>query len=538
MKLSRRLGLIVACAILGLVLVAGFALKTLRDTMLEDRRQEIQSVLGLATKQVAYFQSLEQSGKLNHEEAQARAVEALSSLRDGKKKYLWARTSGALGLVHPNPDVIGKVDWGATLANGKSNFQHYLDTLTTTDFAYFDDMVKRPGSDAPVPKINGVTKVAGWDWIVGYGLFADDIDNAFRSLAWHFLLIGLLVLAGVSGIAFAMARSIYRRLGGEPDYAVAVARAIAAGDLSQQLETRPDDGSLLAAISQMQGSLRQMIDGIQDGAVRLGQAASSLTDQMAQISEASRQSADATTSTAAAIEELSVSVDHISGSARETEVNSTRSSALAADGEALVNRASQTIQAVSDQIAEASGQIESLLERSREIGGIAGVIKEIADQTNLLALNAAIEAARAGEQGRGFAVVADEVRKLAERTTQATGQITSMIGTIQADTGSVVRSMQAVTPRVADGVEMAGQAAAALREINHGAAITLDKVRDVANATAEQSHASTSVAQNVERIAQMVEESADSVRAANTNVHALAQLAGELRASVSSFRLG
>jgi methyl-accepting chemotaxis protein len=536
MKLSQRLGLIVACAICGLILVAGLALATLRNTMLEDRRQEIQSVLGLATKQVAYYQGLEQSGKLSRQEAQARAVEALSALRDGKK-YLWARTSDALGLVHPNPDVIGKIDWGAKLANGKSNFQTYLDTLATTDFAFFDDMVKRPGTDVLVHKINGVTKLAGWDWVIGFGLFADDISDAFWSMAWKFVGVGLLVLAVVAGLAFAMARGIYRRLGGEPDYAAEVANAIAAGDLSRRLSARPGDNSLLAAIGKMQGSLREMIEGIQQGAGRLGQASGGLTVQMSHISEASRMSSDATSATAAAIEELSVSVEQISSSARETEGNSSRSSELAAEGEKLVGRASETIRQVSTQVAEASVRIEGLLERSREVGGIASVIKEIADQTNLLALNAAIEAARAGEQGRGFSVVADEVRKLAERTTQATGQITTMIATIQQDTVSVVDSMRAVTPRVDLGVNMADRAAEALREINLGAAATLNKVRDVANATAEQSQASSSVAENVERIAQMVEESAASVNAANESVHALEQLAGELRASVANFRL-
>ncbi|HEY9102862.1 methyl-accepting chemotaxis protein [Chitinimonas sp.] len=536
MKLSTRLGLIIVGAVVGLMLIAGYSLSTLRSTMLEDRRAQIKLVLSLAAKQVAYYQSLEQSGKMSRDEAQAKAQEALRGLHDGDD-YVFARTLGAMVLVHPDVRKQGKIDQGSKLPDGRTTMQAYLDVLSKADFGYTDIVTKRPGGDVEVPKINGVAKINGWDWLIGFGVFVDDIDKAYWRLAVNFLVIGGLVLAALIALALTMSRTIYRRLGGEPDYAAEVAQAIAGGDLSRKVAGQFERDSLLGSVASMQQSLRDMIEGIQGSSGSLGSAAQDLSLQMEQINQASRQSADATSATAAAIEEMSVSVDHISGSARETEQNSARSSELASRGEGLVNQAAEEIERVSAQIADASGLIGGLVERSREIDGIASVIKEIADQTNLLALNAAIEAARAGEQGRGFAVVADEVRKLAERTTQATGQITTMIQAIQDDTGSVVDSMQSVTPKVARGVSLAGEAAAALREINEGAAATLDKVRDVANATAEQSLASSSVASNVERIAHMVEESAASVQAANRNVLALEKLAQELKSSVSRFRL-
>jgi len=202
-----------------------------------------------------------------------------------------------------------------------------------------------------------------------------------------------------------------------------------------------------------------------------------------------------------------------------------------------VHDASKEIQRAAVQVEDATALIGGLVERSREIGGIALVIKEIADQTNLLALNAAIEAARAGEQGRGFAVVADEVRKLAERTSQATGQITGMIQAINVDTTGVVNGMQSVGPQVASGVDMAEKAGLALRQISEASAVALTNVTEVAAATTEQSQASTSVARNVEQISSMVEESAQSVRAANENVLILEQLADELHQSVARFRV-
>jgi len=228
-------------------------------------------------------------------------------------------------------------------------------------------------------------------------------------------------------------------------------------------------------------------------------------------------------------------VDHISQSAKETEANAAQVNDLAGQGESMVGKASDEIRRAASQVDEATVLIGGLAERSREIGGIANVIKEISDQTNLLALNAAIEAARAGEQGRGFAVVADEVRKLAERTGKATGEITSMIRAIDADTTGVVNGMHAIGPQVALGVEMAMQAGATLRRINEASVVALSNVSEVAAATTEQSQTSTSIAQNVEQISNMIYESTESVRAANENVTMLEQLAKELRQSVARF---
>lgn len=537
MKLHHRLTLMVICTVLGLLLIAGFGLSALRSNMLENKRSEIYTVLNLAAQQVAYYQEQEQRGILSRDAAQAKAIEALSSLRDGKKAYLWARTVDALGLVHPNPEVIGKVDVGVTLADGRTKWQGYLDGLKNTRFAYFDDLAKYPGAEQAVPKINGITKIDGWNWLVGFGIFVDDIDAAFWRLAWQFLGVGLAVVLVTTALALSMSRGIYRSLGGEPTYATEVARAIAAGDLSRPVSGRFGPQSLLAAVATMQTSLREMIVGIHNGSGLLGEAASGLTGQMRQIDSASQQTSEATTATAAAIEQMSVTIDHISSSARETEANSERSAQLAADGEQLVHQAAGAIQQVSAQVEDASVRIAGLVKRTHEIDGIASAISDIASQTNLLALNAAIEAARAGEQGRGFAVVADEVRHLAQRTALATQDITRMINSIQVDTGSVVEGMTAVTPQVAIGVALAEQAANALREINRGASLTLVQVREVASSTAEQSQASASVAQNIESIANRVEDSAASVRAAHGNVHSLERLADELRESVARFRL-
>jgi len=536
MKLSTRLGLIVGCAVLGALVLVFVALQSLQSSMLTDRHDEIKMMVTLLQKQVAVYLDQEKAGKLSREEAQAKAKEALSGLRSGDD-YVFVRTLDATVLVHPDARKEGKVDWGSKMPDGRNLMETYLDAVKTTDIGLVTVNTKRPNGTVEVPKINGLVKIPEWGWIVGFGLFADDVDKAYWSNAQRFMLIGVLILAVLIVIAVTMSRKIYRALGGEPEYAAATAKAIAGGDLSQRISRTGAPGSLMESIQIMQGSLSSLIENIQQNADKVGQVSKSLSVQMDQINTASIQSSDAISSTAASIEEMAVSVDHISQSAKETEAHASKAAQLANHGETLVHDASKEIQRAAVQVEDATALIGGLVERSREIGGIALVIKEIADQTNLLALNAAIEAARAGEQGRGFAVVADEVRKLAERTSLATGQITGMIQAINVDTTGVVNGMQSVGPQVASGVDMAEKAGLALRQISEASAVALSNVTEVAAATTEQSQASTSVARNVEQISSMVEESAQSVRAANENVLILEQLADELHQSVARFRV-
>ncbi len=539
MKLSTRLILIVAGTVLGLAVLGGFALSSLHSTMLEERKAGIRMTVQLAASMVRNYVALEKSGKLSREEAQNQAKDAVRGMRNGDD-YVFVRSGDKLlllSLVHPDPRKEGKESNGGILPNGMSVVDAYLEALKGGDFAFVRIYTKRPQGDVEVPKMSAIVRIPEWGWLLGTGVFIDDIDSAFRRYLIEFGVIGGAVLLAVVALAVSLARGIYRAVGGEPSYAAEAAQAIAAGDLARGIEQRGRPDSLLAAMANMQSQLKQMIAQISQGAATLSESGDALATQMTQINAAAQRSSEATASTAAAIEQMAVSVAHISDSAKDSEQSSQRSSDLAAAGETLVHRAAEELNTVARQVGDASARIEGLAERTREIGGIANVIKEIADQTNLLALNAAIEAARAGEQGRGFAVVADEVRKLAERTGTATDQISTMIQGIQNDTEGVVASMRAITPQVAKGVESADEAAQKLQDINQEAGATLSNIREVAHSTSEQSVASDSVAANIEKIAQMVDEMATSVEVANRNVQALEQLAVDLRGSVNRFHV-
>ncbi|MCE1172723.1 MAG: methyl-accepting chemotaxis protein, partial [Azovibrio sp.] len=247
--------------------------------------------------------------------------------------------------------------------------------------------------------------------------------------------------------------------------------------------------------------------------------------------------AQSTSATAASIEQMTVSINEVSEIAGQTETNSEETARHAEQGAKLVGDAGDAMGKISSTVAASSEQIQLLMQKSMEIGGIANVIREIADQTNLLALNAAIEAARAGEAGRGFAVVADEVRKLAERTTQATGEISAMISAIQNETQSAVSAMDTTMPQVDKGMELAEAARKMLENIHSQALQSLTQVKDVALATREQATTANDIARHVEHIASMSEETNATMKNNAAAAQELEQLAVELGRLVSYFRV-
>lgn len=278
--------------------------------------------------------------------------------------------------------------------------------------------------------------------------------------------------------------------------------------------------NMSASLNQVAGSVRAAVSQVRD-------------DWMA-VREGSQRQSDAAGRVGSSLRAVSESLLAAGDNARDSQRLSRRTSELSAHGESVVRRTADEIGRVAGAVRDAAGSIGGLNRRSEEITRVVKVIKDIADQTNLLALNAAIEAARAGEQGRGFAVVADEVRKLAERTSTATVEIGGMIDAIQAETRQAVGGMEASSAQVEEGVRLAREAAESLSGILEAAGETLVKTGEIVAALDEQNAASGEIARNVEQIAAMADNNGSAAVHGHGSVQALETVAGELASLTES----
>jgi len=240
---------------------------------------------------------------------------------------------------------------------------------------------------------------------------------------------------------------------------------------------------------------------------------------------------------AAAVEQMTVSIGQVADNGHEAERISKESGELSRQSTAVIQQSVGQMHSIADSVKESAAVIAALSAQSDQISAIIRTIKDIADQTNLLALNAAIEAARAGEQGRGFAVVADEVRRLAERTTASAQSVTDTIAQIQANTQNAVASMEQGVAKVDAGVALGNQASLAISQVQEGSERVLTVVNDIAAALSEQGAASTDIARNVEKIAQMSEDNGHLAQSAAAATQRLEQLTVLLKTLVHRFRL-
>ena len=375
-----------------------------------------------------------------------------------------------------------------------------------------------------------------WGWTVATGSWLDEYLEESRALRNLMILISIAAALILSMLIYLLVNS---RLGGLRLLVQEVSK-VSAGDLRAAVRdadpaSRNEVHAIAHAFNQMAEGMRNLVKGVASTSAQVGVAANELQDAARSAMDGSAQASQSASGIAASVEELSVSISHVADNANHAAHISEDAKAVTGSGREVVQRTMNELERVASDIKESAVLIQSLGERSKQISSVVGVIREIAEQTNLLALNAAIEAARAGEQGRGFAVVADEVRKLAERTAMSTQEISTTVSAILQETSGAVQRMQTVSANMSDSVGLAREAGDSLRTIDQRAQETVEVVHGIADSTREQSAASQEIARLVENIAQAAEGSSNRSVQNTERAQNLQRLAAELQSQLSRF---
>ncbi len=465
------------------------------------------------------------AGFLEWEQAQAKAEQGMNNELDawekiasdeGKKKVTEFRAAYA-EFKRVNTQIL---DYSRRMENAKAV------TLSKTD--------ARRAYDAAALSIQEAQDIAE-KAMVDEATLTDEIYAQTRNTMLAISMIGIAICCGM---ALFIVNKVVKGMGLVVERIKDVAQG--EGDLTKRIEVQNDDelGELSKWFNTFMDKLQEIIAQVAQSTEHIASATEEISSSATQSSQAAETQKDQTNQVATAMQEMSSTVLQVSDNSNKAAESARQAGEIAKNGGKIVSQTVNVIKGLADATRDTAGKIQELGNSSDQIGQIIGVIDDIADQTNLLALNAAIEAARAGEQGRGFAVVADEVRKLAERTTQATKEIAKMIKTIQEETQRAVEAMESGTKNVEEGVNSATQAGEALQDIIHASEQVGEMIVHIATAATEQSSATEQVNSNMEQIAKLVQESAVGAQQSAKACADLSNLALDMQALVGRFKLG
>lgn len=537
-SISKRLWLIFFITV-GMFFVFGaLALKQSYEVMHSAKATKTQHIVESTLGTVEYFHELEKSGQLTTQQAQEQAKSALSKLRYGRNDYVWINDLNPTMIMHPmSPALDGKDLSGYKDPDGIEIFNEFVRTAKQQGSGFVSYRWPMPGASAPVDKISYVQLFKPWNWVVGSGVYLDDIQAEFRSVAISASIMSFVIILFIAVLIINIMRSIVKPI----ENVVEAMQNIASGDgdLTQELSVHGKDEvtQLSLHYNTFALKLRTTISHLLNSAATLKQSAEALGNQASQALHISEDQSQQTEQIATAINEVTYAVQDVAKHAEQAATEVSQATEQANSGQINIDNSLKQTDKLSATIEQAVNVMQKLAEESSQVGRVLDVIRSIAEQTNLLALNAAIEAARAGEQGRGFAVVADEVRLLAQRTQQSTDEVQKMLESLQQNSQAAVQVINESSTTAQATVEQAQQAQASLTIISNALHMINGLNASIASATLQQSHVAEEINQNVTQVAGLSQSSNEAAHQLSASSEQLNQLALELNRQLAQFKV-
>lgn len=507
-SIQQRLAMLVVLIISGIIALDAMSLSEEYHSLIAQKKFTTNELIDSTYGIVEHYYALQKKGELTEAQAQKQALSIIASLRYDTNNYFWINDFTPNMIMHPiKPQLNGKNIGGVKDPDGNALFIDMVNIVKAKGEGFVYYKWAKPGFDDPVDKIGFVKGFTPWQWIIGTGTYLDDIDATFAEQRNMIIIDSVVIAIVIIGLSYVIGNSILVPTRSAAELMKDIAQGD--GDLTKSLDDSGQDeiSRLSNYFNEFTGKMRQLLQDVADNTSQVLEHAEAVSGASDTTQSLIQNQNDITVQVATAMEEMTSQIKEVSDNASSAEQAANDARNNTSDGKEIISHTIKQMQSLSSNIDEVSQVVASLASESDNIGSVLDVIRGIAEQTNLLALNAAIEAARAGEQGRGFAVVADEVRTLANRTEQSTNEIQQMIQKLQAGAQEAVAAVKVSQDISLKTVEQTAKADDSLSEIDRLMEVISDMNTQIARATEQQSQAADEVNLRINDLAGMTDES-------------------------------
>ncbi|MGX1923972.1 methyl-accepting chemotaxis protein [Vibrio sp. NH-7] len=537
MKLKTQAYLLSGIILIALLALTATGLWTLRVASNLDNKARVTELFKSAYSILTEVEKMAVEGTLAEDEAKALATRLLRNNIYKDNEYVYVADDKMTFVATPlDPQLHGTSFHDFKDGNGNSVGQLILDVLGRSSGKIVEYTWTQKLADGSIEeKLSIAERTPHWGWVVGTGIGFNEVNARFWSTAQWQLMLCLLIAGSILAALIVSIRRMLALLGGEPQDVRKAVQDVANGHIQTSFNEKAPSGSIYEAVQQMSQSLAQLVENLDGSMHALRGELANVEERAASIAQLTDSQQQSTEMIATAMTEMASSANNVADSASDTAKNTDEADKQSQHTQQLIHNTVDNIQGLAGQLGAASRAVADLDNDVNNIVKVLDVIGDIAEQTNLLALNAAIEAARAGEQGRGFAVVADEVRNLAGRTQDSTKEIQQMITNLQEGSRNAIQTMEVCAETSESTVEESQNASEALQQIVVALESISQMSHQIATAAAEQTQVSDDISQRINMIEESGTQLSGVVTESHNSTQSLAKLANELENWLSKF---